>query len=53
MQETERAIAVAQEKFSDPSLLRDASKTRKLQDQFDELRGTLAALEAEYFTRET
>lgn len=53
MQETERAIAAAQERFSDPTLARDAQKSRKLQQEFDALRETLKQLEAEYFTRAT
>ncbi|HRK29767.1 MAG TPA: ABC-F family ATP-binding cassette domain-containing protein [Tepidisphaeraceae bacterium] len=53
IQETERAIGDSQEKFAQPELLRDASRSRKLQQEFDALRETLAELEAEYFTRET
>ena len=50
--DTEVAIADHQLKFGDADAMKDQSRARKLQDDYQSLSKKLEALEAEYFERE-
>jgi ATP-binding cassette, subfamily F, member 3 len=49
--ETEIAVAECQGQMSDTKSARDANRTRRLKQEYDQLSGKLEALEAEYYAR--